>query len=54
MVGLRAGPHKEDAPNPNRDFGTLAAGLLMETGHSPEGLTVQLREGSRGVTLWVW
>ena len=37
VVGLGAGPHKEDAPNPNRGLWQLAAALLMETEQQPRG-----------------
>ena len=49
--GLGAGPHKEDAPSPNRELWQLAAALLMETEHSPEGADSVARGDSRGVTV---
>ena len=46
--GLGAGPHKEDAPNPNRELWELAAVLLMETEHSPEGADSVVQGGQQG------
>ena len=55
--GLRTGPHEEDAPNPNRERWHLAAALLMETEHSPEGADSAAHGGwGQGVGLcggWV-
>ena len=44
----RAGPHKEDAPNPNRELWQLAAALLMETEHSPKGADSVVQGGQQG------
>ena len=53
VVGLGAGPHKEDAPNPNRELWHLAAGLLMETEHSPEGAD-SAAHGGQGQAVGLW
>ena len=46
--GLGAGTHKEDTPNPNRGLWQLAAALLMETEHSPEGADSVVQGGQQG------
>ena len=51
--GLGAGTHKEDTPNPNRGLWQLAAALLMETEHSPEGAD-SAAHGGRGRAVGLW